>query len=328
MIVERSSDGFRVKVPCKVNLFLEVLGKRTDGFHSLDTVMMAVSLVDELEIVHRDDDQLTLDIEFPDGSGRSFDEEDLAWRVPADHNNLIIRALDRFRRRLGRPKLGAHIKLVKRVPALAGLGGGSADAAAAFVLGVLLWTTRNDLNQALSVASELGSDINFFLESHSDRFWLARCTGRGEQIECLPCAEPLHFVLVHPPLGCNTKDVFAGLALKSEQFNRVDPTDLLQGLRDGDLAAIGRGVMNRLEPAAAKTNAWIGRSSRRIDRYDHHGQCLSGSGSARFCLCESQEQAEKIATEIGLEGEMRAYWAQSWQSPGIEDQIMGIRNSS
>ncbi|MEQ1827256.1 MAG: 4-(cytidine 5'-diphospho)-2-C-methyl-D-erythritol kinase [Pirellula sp.] len=328
MIIEKSHVGFRVTVPCKLNLYLDVLGKRTDGYHSLDTVMMAVSLVDELSIVHRDDDLLQIDIEFADGAGRALDGEDPAWRIPADHHNLIIRALDRLRKSLGKPYLGAQVKLTKRIPAMAGLGGGSANAAAALVLGYLLWTTQNDLNHAHSLASELGSDINFFLESHCNRFWLARCSGRGEIVEPLPCAKLLHFVMVHPPRGCVTKDVFSALGAHFDDSRFNNPNKLIQALKEGDLQAIGGGLRNGLETAAAATNIWIDRSRSWIDRYDHHGQSLSGSGSARFCLCESHEQAEKIATEISLHGDMRAFCLQSWQSPGIAEQINGIRDSS
>ena len=106
MIIEKSQDGFRVQVPCKVNLFLEVLGKRDDGYHSLDTVMMAVSLVDELEITRRNDDRIELSIEFPEGFGNPIDGEDLAWHIPADQNNLIVRALDQLRTTLGKKRLG------------------------------------------------------------------------------------------------------------------------------------------------------------------------------------------------------------------------------
>lgn len=325
MIIEESAHGFRVRVPCKINLFLDVLGKRTDGYHSLDTVMMAVSLVDELEITHRDDDQLNLSIEFPEGYGHALDGDDLAWNIPADQTNLVLRALMRLRHALGKPDSGADIKLIKRIPAMAGLGGGSADAAAALVLGTLLWSQGN-LVQASTIASELGSDINFFLESHCNGHWTARCTGRGEQIEVLECLEPLHFVLVHPPRGCSTKEVFAALNLSQNQPRT--PQSLIQGLAQNNLQTIGGGLFNRLEEAANRTTNWIERSRRQIDRYDHHGQCLSGSGSARFCLCGTQAEAEKIAREIQAQGEIRAYCATSWQSPGIEEQIARLRNNA
>ncbi len=327
MIIEKSQDGFRVKVPCKVNLFLEVLGKRDDGYHALDTVMMAVSLVDELRITHRNDDRIELAIEFPEGFGHPLDGEDLAWHIPADQSNLIVRALDLLRITLGKNCSGANVRLIKRIPAMAGLGGGSADAAAALVLGLLLWGTNEDLANARTIASKLGSDINFFLEGHRSGFWLARCTGRGEEIEPLQCLVPLHFVIAHPPRGCKTREVFDALDNVSVS-NQKYPDSLLTGLIEGDLDLIAGGVFNRLETAAMRCTDWIDSSRKRFDRYDHRGQCMSGSGSARFCLCSSREQAEKIVSELHINRGVRAYYAQSWQSSGIDEQVRRIRNES
>ena len=332
MIIEKSLDGFRVTVPCKVNLFLEVLGKRNDGFHSLDTVMMAVSLVDVLEITRRKDDRLELFIEFPDGVGQPLDGDDLAWRIPADQSNLIVRALDLLRVTLnstfsgGGKCSGASVRLIKRIPAMSGLGGGSADAAAALILGLLLWGTNDDFGKAVMIASELGSDVNFFLEGQRDGFWLARCTGKGEAIEPLKCLEPLHFAIVHPPKGCGTRDVFAALEHESFRNHRERPEMLLAALKEGDVNTVGGGMFNRLESAAIRTTDWIERSRRWIDLYDHRGQCMSGSGSARFCLCTTREQAEKIVNDLRTNGRMRAFYAQSWQSSGIKEQYTGIRN--
>ena len=332
MIIEKSQDGFRVSVPCKVNLFLEVLGKRSDGYHSLDTVMMAVSLMDELELIHRKDDQLEIFIQFPEDFGQPIDCEDFAWRIPADHNNLVVRALDRLRNALGKPDAGATVKLTKRIPAMAGLGGGSADAAAALILGLLKWGEEEDFDKILTIAAELGSDINFFLEGringYSDGFWLARCTDRGENIQPLHCNKPLHFVLVHPPRGCNTREVFESLNSKSYTVDPKNPDELLRSLTEGGVSSIAAGLFNRLENPAMQTNSWVDASRRWIDRYDHHGQCMTGSGSARFCLCATREQAEKIVSELQTSGGMRAYYARSWQSSGVEDQVKRIRKES
>ena len=328
MIIEKSQDGFRATVPCKVNLFLEVLGKRDDGYHSLDTVMMAVSLVDELEITPRTGGQLTLSVEFPDGFGQPLADTDFAWRIPEDSSNLIIKALDRLRISLGKSDAGANIRLIKRIPAMAGLGGGSADAAAALVLGIALWGSANDFEKSKTIASSLGSDVNFFLEGEKNGFWLARCTKRGEVIQPLACFEPLHFVMVHPPVGCGTAEVFKALGPISWQEHPETPETLLRTLKLGGDSQSQWGVFNRLETAAMRTTDWIDRTRKRIDRYNHLGQCMSGSGSARFCLCATRDQAEKIVSELRTNGGMRAYYAQSWQSSGIEEQINRVRNES
>ena len=328
MIVEKSPDGFRVTVPCKVNLFLEVLGKRDDGYHSLDTVMMAVSLVDELEVTRRDDDKLELSIEFPEGFGQPFDSEDLAWDIPTDQNNLVVLALDRLRKTLGRSGAGANIRLTKRIPAMAGLGGGSADAAAALILGLLMWGVQEDFGKVRLIARELGSDVNFFLEGERNGFWLARCTGRGETIQPLECSDALHLVIVHPPRGCGTKEVFETLGHQFNLDQRMKPDTLIHELSTGGTTTPFSGVFNRLESAAMLTTEWIDKSRKWIDRYDHHGQCMTGSGSARFCLCATREQAEKIVGELRTNGGMRAFYAHTWQSSGIEEQLLRIRNET
>jgi len=328
MIIEKSFDGFRATVPCKLNLFLEVLGKRDDGYHSLDTVMMAVSLVDELEITQRTDDQLTLNVEFPEGFGQPLADSDFAWRIPEDPSNLIIKALDRLRNSLGKENAGANVRLIKRIPAMAGLGGGSADAAAALALGVALWGNAGDFETAKTIASGLGSDVNFFLEGHKNGFWLARCTKRGEAIQPLACLEPLHFVIVHPQVGCGTAEVFKALGQISWQDNPEKPECLLNSLELGGGLQSQWGVFNRLETAAMWTTDWIDRTRKRIDRYNHRGQCMTGSGSARFCLCTTRDQAEKIVSELRTIDGMRAYYAVSWQSSGIEEQINRVRNES
>ena len=208
---------------------------------------------------------------------------------------------------------------------MAGLGGGSADAAAALVLGQLLWGVTDDVGQLGLIASQLGSDINFFLEGNRNGLWLARCSGRGETIQPLECSEPLHLVIVHPPRGCGTKDVFNRLGEELSREERKQPDSLIQGLSQGMLSLTAGGVFNRLENAAMGTTEWISRSRKRIDRYDHHGQCMSGSGSARFCLCATSEQAEKIVSELRTDGGMRAYYAHTWQSLGVEEQVKRIR---
>jgi len=328
MIIEKSQGGFRATVPCKLNLYLEVLGKRDDGYHSLDTLMVAVSLLDELELTDRNDDRIELSVEFPEGYGQPIDGDDHAWQIPADRTNLVVRALERLRIALGKSTSGVNVGLVKRIPAMAGLGGGSADAGAGLVLGLLKWGTIDDFEIARRIASELGSDINFFLDGQRDGFWLARCTGRGEKIEPLYCPEPMHFVIAHPPRGCGTKEVFAALSLGHSEGRQRKPDGLIFGLQEGNFETVGQEMFNRLEEPAMQITDWIDMSRKRIDRYDHHGQCLSGSGSARFCLCSSREQAENIVNELHLNGGMRAYYAPSWQSSGIEEQYNRIRNES
>lgn len=365
MLVEKTKDGFRATVPCKVNLFLDVLGRRSDGYHDLDTLMLGVSLCDQLIIQPVGGDRLELVVSVPEGADQKLQADDPAWTIPNDRSNLVVRSLEVLRTALGLPRAGASLRLTKRIPAMAGLGGGSADAAAALVLGSLLWTGRVDWSLVHRLASELGSDINFFLEGNRDSYWLARCTGRGERITPLPCGRTLHLVILHPPAGCKTADVFSNFGRQKGAQSSVGLQDCTSGsngdssrvaashrdeashrnddrvdasaksadsmaiaLRNGDASNVGKMLHNALETAAAATTDWIGRSSKCFDRYDHLGQCLSGSGSARFCLCSDALQAENIVNALRIQGDMRVYYAQSWRSPSIDSQIKQLRNQS
>jgi 4-diphosphocytidyl-2-C-methyl-D-erythritol kinase len=309
----------RGRVPCKLNLFLEVLDRRPDGYHNLETIMLAVDLCDEVEIAATDDDPIQLDVGFADP--QMFDEHDPAWRIPSDPSNLVTKALSRLRDRLGTSE-GAVVKLRKRIPAQAGLGGGSADAAAALVLGSLAWTANLDWPTICDVASELGSDVNFFLEGWNGSNWTAKCLGRGERVIPIPNPANQHVVIVHPPRGCDTGTVFRGLAAAGPSWTepRRSSEEMQNLLSCGANERIARMLYNRLELPAGQCTDWIDRSARRFDRYKPLGHCLTGSGSARFCLCSTPAEAEKIASELQSFRDFRVYTASTWGSPSIQEQ--------
>ncbi|MFN7874826.1 MAG: 4-(cytidine 5'-diphospho)-2-C-methyl-D-erythritol kinase [Pirellula sp.] len=322
MKITRVKDGFRAIVPCKVNLALKVLGRRSDGFHELETIMMAVGLCDELTFRPDFSGELRLQLAFVDG--RPLAPNDPAWEVPGDNSNLVIRALANIAKELGGKNLGGDIQLLKSIPSMAGLGGGSADAAAAILLGALgclgdQLSWPNHFPACQQIAAKLGSDINFFLEGHTPSdSWLAYCRGRGEQITPIDANLDCWLVLVHPPIGCSTKEVFRRLRIEeSSQRQVVDVLESIKSLRTDRVASA---MFNDLESPAREVTPYIERSRNWIDRYDHLGQCMSGSGSARFCLCDSLEQAEKIANGIRSNG-ARAYVVRPWIQPSLQRQF-------
>ena len=363
--------GWRCVVPSKINLFLEVLGRREDGYHDLDTLMHAIDLTDVLEIYPSESSSITLRVDDSQAlhipgacSIPGSDSQDRAFQIPSDSSNLVVRALEKLRARLEPPHRrdqGAVVVLRKRIPAQAGLGGGSADAVAALLLGSLLWRQSVDFDLLRLLAAQLGSDLNFFLDgqclaqkapgttvgigSGKDSLlgWSARCTGRGEFVEPLSSDLSLHGVIIHPREGCNTGEVFAKLRSGGEfDGPRRSPEDLFK--RIGELQALsgmngkapldsqhwnelGHLLYNRLDTAAKQTTAWVQRAANRLDRYNPYGQCLTGSGSARFCLCSSREQADEIATEIRKEEEYRAYSVSSWRTPALSVQIANCMHS-
>jgi 4-diphosphocytidyl-2-C-methyl-D-erythritol kinase len=176
------------------------------------------------------------------------------------------------------------------------------------------------------IASELGSDINFYLEGWNGMNWTARCVGRGEQVTPITNPARQWFVIVHPPQGCNTAMVFRALAESEREIHTPIRTslELAEGLSRGENETVGRLLYNRLEAAAGECTDWIERSARRFDRYKPLGHCLSGSGSARFCLCSTPQEAEKIANELRSFRDFRVITASTWFSPSIQDQAIRL----
>ena len=195
------AGGVEVLAPAKLNLFLEVLGRRPDGYHEIETVMVAISLCDTLTF--RDD---------PSGAIR-LRCSDPALPVGAD--NLVIKAADRLREATG-CRRGAEIDLTKVIPAQAGLAGGSSDAAATLAALDRLWDLRLAPERLDALAAEVGSDVPFF-----NHVPAAVCRGRGERVEPVSLMQTYNFVLVCPPVGVSTADA----------YRRVVPPDRTEGCR-------------------------------------------------------------------------------------------------
>lgn len=159
-----------VEAPAKINLHLEVLGLRADGFHELAMVMQSLDLADRLAIEPRDDGAIVLHCQ--DST------------LPTDGGNLVVRAAERLRQHAGRPELGATIQLEKRIPIGAGLAGGSSDGAAALLGLNQLWGLQLDNGSLQQLAAELGSDVPFTLSGGTQL-----CFGRGEILEPVPLPE-------------------------------------------------------------------------------------------------------------------------------------------
>src|SRR5262249_14892267 len=153
-----------VAAPAKLNLFLEVRGKRPDGYHDLETLMVAVDLFDTLEVRPGPAGAVALECDPP--------------TLPAGPEDLVVKAALVLRNRVGRPDLGATIRLTKRIPTRAGLGGGSADAAVALLALNQIWKLAQTRDQLNAMAADIGSDVTFFLTPPAG--W---CTGRGEVVK-------------------------------------------------------------------------------------------------------------------------------------------------
>jgi 4-diphosphocytidyl-2-C-methyl-D-erythritol kinase len=352
MLIEVRDGNWAITVPAKVNLFLEIIGKRADGYHELDTIMSSISLTDQLLFSLRRDGKIILAVEpLMIGGCEKLSPEDPAWDIPTDSRNLVCKALFALQQRLASSvpdpaTLGMNVVLRKGIPAQAGLGGGSADAAAALVGGMLTWTGHYDHALASELASGLGSDINFFLDTANAGLNYAKCTGRGEIVKAIPSRLALDYVVVHPQLGCSTKAVFDRLAINTQRnaikqalplqalpkeahvgevLSPRSATGILQGLSDGNKDVLAASLWNRLSGPAFELNPWLGKICTIIDSSPGVlGGTLSGSGSAMFAIMRDEQTAKGLVASLAAENLYRAYHVKDWRSATILEQVDSI----
>jgi 4-diphosphocytidyl-2-C-methyl-D-erythritol kinase len=303
MHVRRTATHVEILAPAKINLFLEVLAKRPDGYHEIVTLISAATLYDSLTFIPRREAAISLAVRW--ASGYSLQGSDnsatsipahksnlahelLCATVPDGSENLAWRAADLVRQRAGIHG-GAAMKLVKRIPAAAGLGGASSDAAAALVAATAAWNLNWPHERLLELASELGSDVPFFLTPGA-----AVCRGRGDQIECCRSTR-LHLVIVRPPVGLSTPRVYQNCRPADRP---VGIEAIVESMTRGNAAAMGRGLVNSLQPAAARLTPWIDTLRQEMQQQGVLGHQMSGSGSSYFGLCRSARHARRVAARL------------------------------
>lgn len=278
--------------PAKLNVFLEVLGKRTDGYHELETVMLRTRFADHLSVRATTASVLTL--RFSDAT-----PESLRTGVPLDTSNLILRAADRLRDLLGISG-GAEFILHKRIPPESGLGGGSSNAATALTLCRQLWNP--DLPDAAlhTIAASLGSDINFLLSG----FPAAVCRGRGEILEPFRLDSVFRFVALRPARGNSTAEVFRQTSFASSPVNSSSIVRRLTGESSGDLSTT---IFNRLTAAAIAVNPAMAELMLSVKRQTNRPVFMSGSGSTLFVTADSHSHARKLQS-ILIKATRRPVW--------------------
>jgi 4-diphosphocytidyl-2-C-methyl-D-erythritol kinase len=297
MFVCATATHVLVNAPAKLNLFLEVLARRADGFHEIETLMGAVTIFDTLEFAPRSEGELRLSCRWAGGmtararrvrSATAAVPKDTAGDLPQGEQNLVYQAVARLRDRCAFAG-GADIRLIKRIPSAAGLGGASSDAAAALVAANLAWKLGWSREQLADLASELGSDIPFFLTGG-----FAVCRGRGERIECVS-GYRLHVVVVRPPVGLATADVYRRWRPGAP---RADVRRLEASLASGDWRSAQRQLTNRLEEPAASLTPWIGKLAATLKSLGCVAGQMSGSGSSCFGICRSARHARRLAAQL------------------------------
>ncbi len=307
MFVSPTVSRVLVYAPAKVNLFLEVLARRADGFHEIETLMGAVTIFDTLEFVPRSDGQVMLTCRWAGGvearrirwQSAQDGQSELLGDLPTGKQNIVHRAMVRLRQQSS-GRRGADIRLTKRIPSAAGFGGDSSDAAAALLAANVAWGLHWPLARLAELAAELGSDIPYFLTGG----W-AVCRGRGERIEPERGGR-LHLVVVRPAAGLGTARVY-GQCRPAATPRSVSP--LRAGLSAGDWRAIRSGMTNRLTEAASGLSPSIGNLLARFGRVGCVAEQMSGSGTSCFGICRSRRHARRVAAQLRSHSVAEAYQA-------------------
>lgn len=266
--------------PAKLNLFLHVLGRRADGHHDLQSVFTLIDLADWIDIERREDGQLH----------RTGDV------VGEIHLDLALRAARLLQQRTA-SRLGADIHVTKLIPAGAGLGGGSSDAATTLIALNRLWDTGFDRRQLAALALELGADVPFFVHGRN-----AFAEGRGEELT--PLALPLaHYAVIWPQVHVSTKEIFedSGLtrntkATKMSDFSAaVDPVPQTLRVRGETWTPVLFGA-NDLEAVARRRFPVIDQVLAHLARFG--AARMTGSGSAVFAMTATEDLARAAVAEL------------------------------
>ena len=262
----------------KINLTLDVLGKREDGYHDLRSIMQTLSIRDDIEI----------DV----GTGKPWaltcDKED----VPCDERNLAWKAAKVYCDALGKDPQGLEIRINKRIPSQAGMGGGSADAAA------VLRALNRHYGEPLSIwalaelGAQVGSDVPFCVVGGT-----CMCEGRGERLRKLPDMPQCIFVVVKPEFSVSTPDLFRKID-EVQIATRPDQKAVESGLLSGDLEKVAHNLCNVFDPVVTADHLELNYIKSLFHQYGAIGYQMTGSGSAVYAIVSEFEVAAVICNML------------------------------
>lgn len=267
-----------VKARAKLNLSLDVLAKRPDGFHDMRMVMQSAALCDDVRVELRHPGFFLAD------TNRSY--------IPRDERNVAIKAAKTFFEATG-TNSGVYINITKRIPVCAGLGGGSSDAAAVLRALNILLNTGLDAAGLESIAAKVGSDVAFCVAGGT-----VLAEGRGEILTSLPPLPETPVVICMPHFSCSTPELFARIHQRSSRC-KPDTPGIISALDAGDVKGVARRMYNIFEDVLDRRAAGTV-SEIKIALLDAGaiGAAMSGSGSAVFGLFASDADAERAAAAL------------------------------
>ncbi|WP_194540296.1 4-(cytidine 5'-diphospho)-2-C-methyl-D-erythritol kinase [Paenibacillus sp. JZ16] len=274
------------KAPAKINLMLDVLHKRPDGFHEVEMVMTMIDLADRLEMSEQKRDTIIITSQ--------------AGYIPLDEKNLAFQAARLIKERYD-VKQGVHIHLDKKIPVAAGLAGGSSDAAATLRGLNRLWGLGIPQEELLALGAELGSDVPFCVTGGT-----ALATGRGEVLTPIPNPPQCWVIVAKPPINVSTAEVYG--RLRSEQIQRHPSAErMVEALTQGNFQQMCQSLGNVLEEVTLKMHPEVQQLKEGMLKLGADGALMSGSGPTVFGLVSKESKVARIYN--GLRGFCKEVYA-------------------
>ncbi|MBR3205962.1 MAG: 4-(cytidine 5'-diphospho)-2-C-methyl-D-erythritol kinase [Bacillus sp. (in: Bacteria)] len=266
------------KAPAKINLSLDVHGKRPDGYHEVEMVMTTIDLADRLELTELDKDEIRV------SSHNRF--------VPDDQRNLAYQAAKLLKTRFGIQK-GVSIVITKAIPVAAGLAGGSSDAAAALRGLNRLWKLNLTLDELAELGAEIGSDVSFCVHGGT-----ALATGRGEKLKHIATPSHCWVILAKPVIGVSTAEVYRQYDASKVEHPNVQR--MIEAIEAKDYKEMCGSLGNVLESVTLKMYPEVDMIKRQMKRFGADAVLMSGSGPTVFGLIQYESKVQRIYN--GLRG--------------------------
>ncbi|WP_067195002.1 4-(cytidine 5'-diphospho)-2-C-methyl-D-erythritol kinase [Streptococcus sp. DD10] len=260
------------KAPAKINLGLDVVARREDGFHELAMVMVNVDLSDYITVTARKDNQIVL--------------ECLAGKIPLNGKNHVYKAVQALRQH-AKIQFGVSIKIEKNIPVSAGMAGGSSDAAATLRALNQLWKLDYSLEKLAEIGLEVGSDVPYCIYGGT-----AYVSGRGEQVEGITPAPKRWLVIVKPHLGVSTGTIFKEVDIAT--VRHVNVAGIRQAIEDGNYEEMLTHMGNSLEDITIARRPEIQKIKTCLRKAGADIALMSGSGPSVFALCKSEKVANRV----------------------------------
>lgn len=266
------------KAPAKINLSLDVLHKREDGYHEMEMIMTSIDLADRLTLKELEKDQIRIE------SNNGF--------LPLDQRNIAYRAAQLLKETFQIDK-GVEIKIEKKIPIAAGLGGGSSDAAATLRGLNRLWDLNLSVEALAELGAQIGSDIPFCVHGGT-----AFATGRGDQLETLKEVPQCWVVLVKPKKGISSWTIFEKLAV--EELEHPETEKVLAAIEADDYELMARHMANALEEVSIAKQPKIKTIKEKMLQFGADAALMSGTGPTIYSVCKNYSRAQRVYN--GLKG--------------------------